>query len=266
MPTRKKMVESQLRSEFLALVQAMEAAGRAGLPLSNDALLQSIVEAAARIFQAAAASILLVDDATGELIFVASTGAANRRLIGMRFPLDQGIAGYVAMSGQPIAISDVEHDPRFHRDFAQSTGYVPRSILAMPLTSGERVLGVMEVLDKLDAPAFGMQDMDLLALFANQAALAIEMSQGLERLGESLKMGMKRLAQGAGVDPGGPLAALLSEEPDLAGRNDLLELACLLNEFSRLGEEERKAGLKILEAFAGYAREKRRSGQGTFRR
>ena len=166
MPARKGNGRNQLKQELQSLVQAVEAAGRSSLPVSNDALLRSIVEAAARIFQAAAASILLIDESAGDLEFKVSTGAANRDLVGMRFPFDSGIAGYVAMTGQPLAISNVEHDPRFNRDFARSTGYVPRSILAMPLLSGERVLGVMEVLDKLDAPAFGMQDMDLLAIFA----------------------------------------------------------------------------------------------------
>jgi GAF domain-containing protein len=265
MPTRKGNQYSRLKQELKDLVQALEAAGRASLPGSNDALLRSIVEAAARIFQAAAASILLVNEAEGVLEFKVSTGAANQDLVGMRFPLDHGIAGYVAMTGQPIAISNVEQDARFNRDFAQSTGYVPRSILAMPLTSGERVLGVMEVLDKIDAPSFGMQDMDLLGIFAGQAALAIEMSQGLESLDNALTVGLKKVVQSEGANLSDDLAAILEEAPDASRRNDLLEMAALLNEFSRLGEEERKIGLKVLAAFAEYGRTRRRPGRGAKR-
>jgi hypothetical protein len=253
--------ESQLIVELQGLVQSLEAAGLATLPLSNDALLRSIVEAAASIFQAAAASILLVNEAEGVLEFRVSTGISNQDLVGRRIPLDQGIAGYVAMTGQPIAISNVEQDARFNRDFAQSTGYVPRSILATPLVSGERILGVMEVLDKIDAPAFGMQDMELLAMFARQAALAIEMSQNLEHLGAALVSGLKELA--SPPHDGGPskLWAAFDKPRDPARRNDLLQLARLLNEFSRLGEEERRTALKVLAALGEYGQTRHQVGR-----
>jgi GAF domain-containing protein len=253
--------ENSMKRAIRNLLTALEAAGRSQLPGSNDALLRSIVEAAARIFQAAAASILLVNEQESILEFKVSTGAANQSLVGMRIPLDQGIAGYVAMTGQPIAISDVQEDARFNREFARSTGYVPRSILATPLTSGERVLGVMEVLDKIDAPSFGIQDMELLGLFAGQAALAIEISQKMERLGEALVNGLKTLAT-TGEEDHDDVLAFLEESAKSGEGRDLLQVAGLLNEFSRLGDEERKAGLKILEAFAEYGRAKRQALRG----
>ena len=256
-----KRDESQLIIELRGLVQSLEAAGLASLPLSNDALLRSIVEAAASIFQAAAASILLVNEPEGILEFKVSTGEANQDLVGMRIPLDQGIAGYVAMTGQPIAISNVEQDARFNRDFAQSTGYVPRSILATPLVSGERVLGVMEVLDKIDAPAFGMQDMELMGMFAGQAALAIEMSQQLEQLGDALISGLKELVPPPLDGGSSELLAALDQPPEQARRNDLLQLARLLNEFSQLGEEERRTALRVLAVFSEYGQTRRRVGR-----
>lgn len=258
--------ESRLKKELQDLVQVMEVAGRATLPVSNDSLLRSIVEAAARIFQSAAASILLLNEAEGVLEFKVATGAANQDLVGMRFPLDHGIAGYVAMTGQPIAISDVEQDARFNRDFAQSTGYVPRSILAMPLTSGDRVLGVMEVLDKIDAPSFGIQDMDLLAIFAGQAAMAIEMSQGLENLDKTFASSLKMLVQSEEGGRSGDLADILENASKSSPRNDLLEVAALLNKLSRLGEAERKIGLKVLTALSEYSQTRHRIGRGVKRR
>jgi GAF domain-containing protein len=265
MPENEDNAEDQLKQELHNLVQALEAAGRASLPVSNDALLRSIVEAAASIFQAAAASILLINEAEGVLEFKVATGASDQDLVGMRIPLDQGIAGYVAMTGQPIAISNVERDARFNRDFAKSTGYVPRSILAMPLVSRERILGVMEVLDKIDAPSFGMQDMELLGIFAGQAALAIEMSQGLERLGETLVTSLKQLDVSGTNGTWDDLLDTLQGTPDAEPRNDLLEMAALLNEFGRLGEEERTTARKVLVAFAEYAQARRRMGRGARR-
>jgi len=76
--------------------------------------------------------------------------------------------------GQPIEIADVTRDPRFARDVAESTGYVPRAILAMPLETDRAMLGVIEDLDRRKDGGSGARDMELLALFARQAALAIE--------------------------------------------------------------------------------------------
>lgn len=258
--------ENPLKSGLNKLVQALDAAGKSSLLVSDDALLRSIVEAAASIFQAAAASILLINEEENVLEFKVATGEADQDLVGMRIPLNQGIAGYVAMTGQPISISNVEQDPRFNRDFAKSTGYVPRSILAMPLISGVRILGVMEVLDKIDAPSFGMRDMELMGIFTRQVALAIEISQGMERLSDALAAGLRGLAASAGLHDEADLLSGLGEDLDDPHRNDLLDLAILLNEFTHLGEDERKTAQKILTAFAEYSRSRRRAVRGADRR
>jgi GAF domain-containing protein len=170
------------------------------------------------------------------------------------------------MSGQPIAISDVAQDTRFNQDFAKSTGYVPRSILAAPLLAGERVIGVMEVLDKINAPSFGMQDMELLGLFARQAALAIEQAQTLEHLDEALILRLKQLAAADAEPLSDSLLAALQSKPEPDSQNDLIKLAELLNEFSRMGEAERVTVLKILTAFAEYHQNQRRLSGGAFLR
>lgn len=249
--------DSKLAEQLQRLLRAVEASGRAILPSSNRDLLQSIVDAAARIFGAAAASIALVDEQQQMLEFKVSYGIGNENVVGMRIPLDSGIAGYVVMTGQPIAISNVQQDARFRQDFAQSTGYVPRSILAMPLLSGDRVIGVMEVLDKISAPSFGMQDMELLGLFARQAAIAIHQSQQYDQIGAALVQGIKQLVA---ADPTAESAeifrALEEDTGDDARARDLLALANLFNAVSELGEAERQTGLQILTAFGDYVRAK----------
>ncbi len=251
--------EAKLSDQLQRLMAAIEASGRAVSPKPKDALLQSIVEAAGRIFGAAAASILLVNEKEGMLEFKVSYGASDRDLVGMKFPLDKGIAGYVVMTGQPIAISNVRQDARFNQDFAKSTGYVPNSILATPLLAGEHVIGVMEVLDKIDAASFGMQDMNLLGLFANQAALAIQQSQQMDQLRDVLLLGLKRAAS---ADPSQSLtelmAALQKKGGDRQAASDLLVLADAFNEISALGEPERRACLQILKTFSEYRRSSRR--------
>jgi GAF domain-containing protein len=248
-------VEDNLSEQFRRLLIAIEASGRAILPKSHDALLKSIVEAAGRIFGAAAASILLVNDDEQVLEFKVAYGPANRDLVGEKFPLDKGIAGYVVMTGQPIGTSNVRQDARFNQDFAKSTGYVPNSILATPLLSHDRIIGVMEVLDKIDATSFDMQDMELLGMFARQAALAIDQSQQIENIKEALVLGLKRLAT---ADPAQNSAEILMMLEHAANQDssipDLLELADLFNEISAWGESERKVCMQVLEAFAVYRR------------
>jgi GAF domain-containing protein len=259
MPQNKPAREEKLSKQLQRLLAAIEASGRAVSPKPKDALLQSIVDAAGRIFGAAAASILLVNEQEGLLEFKVAYGASDHDLVGTKFPLDKGIAGYVVMTGQPIAISNVRQDARFNQDFAKSTGYVPTSILATPLLAGEHVIGVMEVLDKIDAASFGMQDMSLLGIFANQAALAIEQSQQMDQIKDVLVLGLKRAAS---ADPSQPLTELLAVlQKDLGDKqaaSDLLRLADAFNEISALGEPERKACLQILRTFAEYRRSARR--------
>ena len=247
--------EDKLSKQLQRLLLSIEASGRAVLSGSHDVLLDSIVEAAARIFGAAAASILLVNEEEQVLEFKVAYGPSERDLVGTKFPLDKGIAGYVVMTGQPIATSNVSQDARFDQEFAKSTGYVPDSILATPLLSGDRIIGVMEVLDKIDASSFGMQDMELLGMFAQQAALAIDQSQQIRSIEEALVLGLKRLVTAAPVQDSAELLAVLEDSLNEKSRvPDLLELADLFSDISALGEAERKACLQVLEVFAEYRR------------
>ena len=114
----------------------------------QDPALGRSVEAVRRLFAAAACSVALVDEEGETLRFVASDGAGAEAIVGVTIPVSRGIAGWAAMSGQPISVRDVQTDARFARDVAESTNYVPSSILAAPMmtTEGE-VMGVTSVLD-----------------------------------------------------------------------------------------------------------------------
>ncbi len=245
--------EAGLARDLRQLVLAVEATGRAVLPASNQELLQIVVEAAARIFGAAAASIALVDEKENCLVFRVAYGAGSEEVVGMRIGANQGIAGYVATTGQPIAVSSVQDDPRFARDTAEKTGYVPRSILAMPLYLNDRVIGVMEVLDKISAPSFGLQDMELLALFARLAAIAIEQSRQLDRLNDSFVQGIRDLLGGTAPAAAAEIAAAVQGESEPGTENDLRVLSGLLRSFAGLPAEDRRLALSILAPFAEYA-------------
>ena len=254
MEPEKPIDEEKLSEQLQRLLVSIEASGRAILPRSNDILLKSITEAAAKIFGAAAASILLVNEEEEALEFKVAFGPANRDLVGTKFPYDRGIAGYVFMTGNPIATSNVREDKRFNQDFAQSTGYVPNCILAAPLISADdRVIGVMEVLDKIDESSFSMRDMELMGLFAQQAAMAIDQSQQIDLIQESMVRALKQLAKADHSQLSLELRAALDKSLENKDEIDsLLELADLFNRISALGEAERDACVQILKVFADF--------------
>ena len=168
-------------------LRAAVAAGVLGSEDQYRALLQSIVDVARAIFRAKASSILLLDEEADELVFEAAADEASEALIGKRFPSSTGIAGFVLVSRQPLVIEDVLTDPRFSRETAESTGFVPRGLMAVPLLHEERALGVLEVLDRPTDTRFTLAEMELLGLFANQAAIALDLLQRARRAHEALR-------------------------------------------------------------------------------
>jgi GAF domain-containing protein len=196
------------------------AAGVLGAEENYRELLQSIVEVARAIFRAQASSIFLLDEVTDELVFEAVAGEGSESLVGRRFPSSQGIAGFVLVSRQPLVIENVLEDPRFSRELAESTGYLPNGLMAVPLLHEERTLGVLEVLDRPSDSRFTLTEMELLGMFANQAAIALDLLQRARR------------AQGV-----------------LAGDGELAALARIASAIeARRGDEDDGAAIQLLAA------------------
>ena len=200
-------------------LQAAVAAGVLGAEEGYRSLLQGTVEVARAIFRAKAASIFLLDEESDELVFEAVSGEGADTLVGQRFPSSTGVAGWVLVTRQPLVVDDLTSDTRFSREAAQSTGYVPKSLMAVPLLADERALGVLEVLDRPSNRPFSLSEMDLLGLFANQAAIALDLLLRARR------------AQ-AVLDGGGELGAL----------------ARIATRLEAMGEEARAAGLELLRS------------------
>src|SRR3954471_16719276 len=162
-------------------LRAAVGAGVFGADEAFRALLQATVETARSIFKAKASSVLLLDEETDELVFEAVAGEGAATLVGKRFPADTGVAGWVLVTRQPLVVDDLTKDTRFSRDAAESTGYVPRGLMAVPLLVDDRVLGVLEVLDRPEVDPFTLAEMNLLGLFGNQAAIALDLLQRARR-------------------------------------------------------------------------------------
>lgn len=143
-------------------------------PRGAQDLAQSVVDVARVVFHAKAASLTALHVATRELEFVAVAGEGAAVLPGTRFDATRGIAGWVLRARQPVTVADVRADPRFARDIAEDSGYVPEGLMAVPLLDDEdRPLGVLQVLDRPERPTFGLAETELLDLLAVQAVAAL---------------------------------------------------------------------------------------------
>jgi GAF domain-containing protein len=203
-------------------LRAAVAAGSLAASEAYRPLLQSIVEVARAIFGARAASVMLLDDRSGELVFEAVTGEGEDTLVGQRVPAGTGLGGWVVQSGQPVVIEDVAADPRWSREQAQRTGYVPKGLMAAPLVREERTLGVLNVLDRPERRRFSVAEMELLELFASQAAVALDLLLHARRVEQVL------------ADSGDELGAVA-------------RLATVLD---GLEGERREAGMRVLHELA----------------
>jgi GAF domain-containing protein len=224
--------------------------GPAVRPAGTDELLRSLTETARRLFGAAACSLALLSEDESELLYTTAAGEGAEDVTGMRISSSQGIAGWVVQSGQPIAISDVANDPRFSRAVAEQTGYVPRAILAVPVQTPQRTLGVITLLDRDPRRPGAEQDMALLSLFADQAALALASVEAFSSLGRVL---LAALAEAA---DGGDLALALRRAADRqaqAADPDLAALAADFAALARRGAAERRLALAVLRDVAKYA-------------
>ncbi|HEX4734845.1 MAG TPA: protein kinase [Thermoleophilaceae bacterium] len=136
-------------------------------------MLSAIVKTSAGVFEAAACSIALVDPVTSELVYQASWGAGAKEIVGVRLPPGKGLAGSVVQTGEALAVPDCRNDARFQAQIAAGTGYVPYTMLVVPLRSGGRAVGTLSVLDRRDGNPYTTDDIPRGNLFAELTVTAL---------------------------------------------------------------------------------------------
>lgn len=136
-------------------------------------LLEAVVHAAAGAFEAAAASVALVDRAGHELIYVAAWGAGARDVAGMHLPSGTGIAGAAVDTDKAQVVPRCRTDPRFAAQVAKGTGYVPYTMLVLPVRHDGAVIGVLSLLDRRDGEPYGPDHLPRAEPFAELVAAAL---------------------------------------------------------------------------------------------
>jgi len=163
-------IKTQALDSYLRLI---EISRDLASTLDLDTLLDDIVSAASDITNAEAASILLYDDMARQLYFQVATNIDEPTMRGLVVPLEKSIAGWIVTNRQTVRIDDAHKDTRFFSDVEQSIGYATRSLLGIPLVTKNKVVGVLEVVNKKRGK-FTDPDESMLTVLGAQAAVAIE--------------------------------------------------------------------------------------------
>ena len=162
-------LRSAISTEHLA--RLLQISRRLSSTLRLDELLSLVMEVATELTHTETASILLVDRATGQLHFAAST--RGKVLKDIVVPLDNSIAGWVVRHGRSLILDDVQGDKRFYANVDEDLQFVTRSMLAVPLITGQGTIGALEVINKEDDVPYTGQDVALMEALASQSAVAI---------------------------------------------------------------------------------------------
>jgi GAF domain-containing protein len=145
-----------------------------------------IIEQVTDLLNIEEGSLLLADQATGDLVFAYTTGPFGQQLLGQRIPRGAGLAGYVFEHGQSVIVNDAQRDERFDNSTDKTGGFVTRAILAVPLRGVGGVHGVIEALNRRDGGQFTIEDQQLLEALADQAVIALENARRFAQVDQAL--------------------------------------------------------------------------------
>ena len=245
--------DNGLSEKLRRLVQTVDAASLMTEPLTDS--IHELLKVSAIEIGAREASVLVRDGSSGDLRFLAATGAAAPQLMKMKVPAGKGIAGFVISSGQPMAVSDVDEEAAFYAEVDKATGFSTEMLLATPLSHHGEVIGVLEYVNRPGEPPyepFTPDEMDKAALFGNAIASLVNAYESAKLFRE---LGEKVVGTESDVD----LASIrewLEGVRSSAEHREMLELAVLIREVANRGESERALCREVLEAVLKYSRTK----------
>jgi signal transduction histidine kinase/ActR/RegA family two-component response regulator len=176
---------TSLENEKLGI--ALEIGALVNSTLSLAEVLHLIMTHANRVTNSVASTLMLVDETTGELVFSVPTGPKKDKLIDIRIPPGEGIAGWVVEHEKPALVPNVKEDARFYPKVDEKSGFETKSMLCVPLKAKTKLIGVLEVINKVDETFFTKEDELLLSMFGYQAAVGIENARLYEELKEQLQ-------------------------------------------------------------------------------
>ena len=170
--SEQKVRESELMRRTKQLSAINNAARIMASSLEFDSVPQTILEEAVRVLGANAGSIALLDE-TSALVFKAVVGPSSEKLVNVKVPAGHGLIGLVSQNSKSVLVDDVRKDPRFYRGIDQTTGLTTLNVIAVPLLIARRVIGVLELINKIEGK-FDEEDLTVVETLAQSAAVTIE--------------------------------------------------------------------------------------------
>jgi GAF domain-containing protein len=247
---RAQVEGDRVATELRARLAEVGAVRTLAAPPEHAELLEQIVRTAMHVLNASAGSLYLLDEERDELVFEVALGERAATLRGRRVPVGRGVAGWVAATGQALAIADVASDARWAEEIGRAVDYLPRTMLAVPLLLHDEVLGILQLLDKDGGQPFPAADLTTLGLFGQQAAVAIDQSRTVR----NLALLMRGLL--ADLEAPGDLAErardLVARVEASADYRRTLDLAALVGTIARSGAGGRDLAIEILGAIVKH--------------
>ncbi|HRU39094.1 MAG TPA: ATP-binding protein, partial [Candidatus Goldiibacteriota bacterium] len=188
-----QMANKQKEEEIAKMSALMEASIIINSTRNLDELLKIIMQSAEKVMQAEASSVFLIDNEKNELFFEVATGPMEEEVKKIRLKMGEGIAGWVAYTGESLLVPDVAKDPRFARRVDDQTKFITRSVICVPLKVRNQTIGVVQVLNKIGGNSFSKSEIKFLEALASQAAIAIENTNLYEHLEERAEQLNKEL-------------------------------------------------------------------------
>jgi len=168
---------TMLHNVLDALRALQEVSSRIDAKTNVLSLLDRILASALTSIGSKDGSLMLIDNEKNELVFVVVHGVIRDTLINYRIPLGEGIGGWVAVNGRAVMIPNVRIDPRFSAAVDQTFNFKTRSLLCVPITFGNRVMGVIQAINKADGEEFNRADLALLGVVSQLAATAMSRAE-----------------------------------------------------------------------------------------
>lgn len=171
---RNEVVQRYRQFDIDKLVSVLEISTAINSTLNLAEVLALIMAHASKITHSIACSLMLLDEQTGELVFSVPTGMEADKLVDIRVPAGQGIAGWVVQNEKYVLVPNAQNDPRFYTKIDEISGLKTESLLCVPLKAKQKLIGVLEAINKVDGTPFSEEDAHLLSVFASHAAMSIE--------------------------------------------------------------------------------------------
>jgi HD-GYP domain-containing protein (c-di-GMP phosphodiesterase class II) len=238
-------IDTDARQSPTTLIGHVEQLNSTGLGLTHEVLrrtrsaqymtqmLEQVIKMAQTTLNVDAASILLFRDNDQELFFEAASGPVGKVLRQVKLNSQYGIAGQVARTGKPLVVNDVSRSENFHKIMDTTTGFSTRSLICAPLIVHRRILGVIEVINKLDGTDFDEKDLDIVLSIAATTAIAIENTRLHQTILDTFKATVTMM-----------VSAIDAKDPSMRGHSQrVTEYTLLAGTYFSLTPEE----MEILE-------------------